>query len=133
MSIKSFIDTLQIGTAFSYRNLTAHPLISPAVGEPSYLVFDEALKTGRFRIDEISATGSVPELKAFNGLPKPVLLLDGEELIGAKQNRVLNLTILVPANTELTIPVSCVEAGRWRTRQRCFWVRRARPVRARPS
>jgi hypothetical protein len=26
-----------------------------------------------------------------------VLLLDGEELVGAKQNRVLNLTVLAPA------------------------------------
>ena len=57
--------------------------------------------------------GSVPELKVFNGLSQPVLLLDGEELIGAKQNRVLNLTIMVPADTEMMIPVSCVEAGRW--------------------
>ncbi|MEP7216584.1 MAG: DUF6569 family protein, partial [Anaerolineaceae bacterium] len=31
----------------------------------------------------------------------------------AKQNRVFNLTILVPADTELLVPVSCVEAGRW--------------------
>src|SRR6185312_5307618 len=43
----------------------------------------------------------------------PVLILDGEELIGAKQNRVLNLTVLVPGKAELTVPVSCVEQGRW--------------------
>ena len=42
-----------------------------------------------------------------------MLILDGEELIGAKQNRVLNLTVLVPGKTELTVPVSCVEQGRW--------------------
>jgi hypothetical protein len=44
---------------------------------------------------------------------RAVLLLDGEELIGAKQNRVLNLTILAPAHSTLVIPVSCVEQGRW--------------------
>src|SRR5262249_44016696 len=64
--------------------------------------------------------GSVPELKVLNGLAQPVLLLDGEELIGAKQNRVLNLTIMIPANTEMTIPVSCVEAGRWQQRSAVF-------------
>jgi hypothetical protein len=43
----------------------------------------------------------------------PVLILDGEELIGCKQNRIVNLTILAPAEKELELPVSCVEMGRW--------------------
>jgi hypothetical protein len=55
----------------------------------------------------------VPTLRAVNEGERPVLLLDGEELVGAKQNRVLNLTILVPAQSTLEIPVSCVEQGRW--------------------
>jgi hypothetical protein len=38
---------------------------------------------------------------------------DGEQLVGAKQNRILNMTVLVAAETEVTIPVSCVERGRW--------------------
>jgi hypothetical protein len=42
------------------------------------------------------------------------LFLEGEQLVGAKQNRILNTSVLVPALAKLTIPVSCVEAGRWR-------------------
>jgi hypothetical protein len=42
-----------------------------------------------------------------------VLLYDGEELLGAKQNRILNVTVLVAAQSEARIPVSCVEQGRW--------------------
>ena len=49
-----------------------------------------------------------------------MLLLDGEELVGAKQNRVLNLTILAPARQAITIPVSCVEAGRWHAESDAF-------------
>ena len=49
-----------------------------------------------------------------------VLLLDGEELVGAKQNRIVNTTILIAANSATTIPVSCVEAGRWAYRSAKF-------------
>lgn len=44
--------------------------------------------------------------------------------VGAKQNRVVNLTILVPAHASLTIPVSCVEAGRWHHVSEAFAVSR---------
>jgi hypothetical protein len=54
----------------------------------------------------------LPELLVKNLAPSPVLILDGEELIGAKQNHIVNLTILVAAGQTLHIPVSSVEAGR---------------------
>jgi hypothetical protein len=62
----------------------------------------------------------VPALKVVNTGDAAVFMLDGEELIGAKQNRVVNLSILVPANRETVIPVSCVESGRWRYASETF-------------
>ena len=56
----------------------------------------------------------MPELALHNPLDDNVLLYDGEELVGAKQNRILNVAVLAGAKTRLTIPVSCVEQGRWR-------------------
>ena len=55
----------------------------------------------------------MPELKVLNRADVSVLLLDGEELVGAKQNRVLNTSILLKAQSEGVIPVSCTEHGRW--------------------
>ena len=64
-------------------------------------------------VKEVSESGSVPELKVINMGDKDILLLDGEELTGAKQNRVLNTTVLIGAKSEVIIPVSCTEQGRW--------------------
>ena len=98
-----------------FRNLTVFPLLGPdpARPEPDYLLADEAIAQGLARVTELEGGGSVPELRFENHAPLPVLLVDGEELIGAKQNRVLNLSILAPAGCATVIPVSCVEAGRW--------------------
>ena len=49
-----------------------------------------------------------------------VLLLDGEEVRGAKQNRILNTTILVGPKSTIKVPVSCVEHGRWSYQEREF-------------
>jgi hypothetical protein len=93
---------------------------TPGTPGTQYIVLDDALSAGVIEITELSESGSVPELLVVNRGPDPVLIIDGEELLGAKQNWVVNLTILVAAQSKLTIPVSCVEAGRWRSRSRAF-------------
>jgi hypothetical protein len=107
------LDQFDLGLPLTFANLTMIPLLHRAGQEATYVTLDEALATGHFRVTEVSDGGHVPELRVLNDLGTPVLLLDGEELVGAKQNRVVNLTILVPAHASLTIPVSCVEALRW--------------------
>ena len=110
----------RLGPPQAHLNLTAFPLLSEAGEPPFYLTLGEALKTKTAHIDEISEGGSVPEILFENSGDLPVLLLDGQELIGAKQHRILNLTILVPGRSTLAIPVSCVEGGRWHWSRRDF-------------
>jgi hypothetical protein len=78
-----------------------------------YLTLDEALAKDLIEVVEIDEEGSVPELRVVNRSDRMVLILDGEELVGAKQNRIVNTTILVPGKETVVIPVSCVEQGRW--------------------
>jgi hypothetical protein len=101
-----------------FRNLSLFPLLSqgPLPTQPEYLLLDQAILEGLGRVTETGGGGSVPELRFENNADRAVLLLDGEELLGAKQNRVLNLTILAPPRQVMVIPVSCVEAGRWSMR-----------------
>ena len=98
------------------KNLSLFPLhhTVPAAPEPDYLLLEEAIAQGLARVTEGGGGGSVAELKLENDAEMPVLLLDGEELLGAKQDRVLNLTVLAPPKRTTLIPVSCVEPDRWR-------------------
>ena len=114
MIVKTFIEGLEIGEAASTANMTMFPLLTSTDRELGYIGLATALTNGLARISEVSRGGSVPTLRFANDAELPVLIVDGEELVGAKQNRVANLTILAPAKTKIDIPVSCVEAGRWR-------------------
>jgi hypothetical protein len=107
------LDGLALDAPVSEGSLTVFPLVGPDKPGPRYLTLDEALAKGLAEITEVSDHGRVPELFFENKGEDPVLLVDGEELVGAKQNRVLNLSILVRGKSRITIPVSCVEAGRW--------------------
>lgn len=123
LTLRDEFATLETGIGTQHRNLTLYPLLRkdpPVEPAPDYLLLDEALKQGLARITEVGDTGSVNELHFENSAERPILLVDGEALVGAKQNRVLNLTVLVPAHTAVRIPVSCVEAGRWRRQTREF-------------
>jgi hypothetical protein len=85
-----------------------------------YTTLDDALAATTLEVTEVNEGGSVPVLKVVNKGDTLVFLMAGEQLIGAKQNRVLNASIMVAAQSELPIPVSCVEAGRWHYRSRHF-------------
>src|SRR5262245_43265918 len=91
--------------------LTVVPLLGPMLAEPDWLTLTEA--GDLVQVTEVDEAGSVPTLKVVNMTDQPLFLIDGEELVGAKQNRILNTTVLVAARAETTIPVSCVEQGRW--------------------
>ena len=87
---------------------------------PHYITLRQALADGRAVITEVSEGGSVPELRVVNKGDARILVLDGEELRGAKQNRVLSTAILIDRQTTLVVPVSCTEQGRWAYASREF-------------
>ena len=119
-AINKALQAVSLGEVQTFANLQITPLLAQAAGIADYMTLSEAQALGLAVITEVSESGSVPTLLLENTADKAVFLLDGEELVGAKQNRILNLTLLVPAKTTLEIPVSCVEQGRWSHRTREF-------------
>jgi hypothetical protein len=111
--------SVQLGDPVVRRGVVVAPLFPRDRPHADYLTLDDAVPLG-LRVTEVDAAGSVPELTVANPLERDVLLYDGEELAGAKQNRILNVAVLVPAASETRIPVSCVEEGRWSSRGAAF-------------
>ena len=110
---RNFLDGLRLGDPVTVHNVTMFPLLGEDRPGPAYTTLHRALASKTASVSEVSEGGSVPELLFRNDGDIAVFLLDGEELIGAKQNRILNISILVAAGTTIRIPVSCVEQGRW--------------------
>ncbi|GMQ74855.1 MAG: hypothetical protein BMS9Abin01_0095 [Gammaproteobacteria bacterium] len=111
--VKSAFSRITVDTSTRCSNLTVFPLLSGLRSSLDYLMLAEGLRQGLVCVREISEGGSVPDLVVENRADVAVLIVDGEELVGAKQNRVTNLSMLIPAKRTTTIPVSCVEQGRW--------------------
>jgi hypothetical protein len=104
--------SIRYGEHTSYGGLILIPLFTTRPAPFDYALLTQAIASGTTVIEEVGG-GTVPLLRVVNRGAVPVLLVDGEHLVGVKQNRVLNTTILVPEKSSLDIPVSCVEQGRW--------------------
>ncbi len=118
--LKNYTSQVRFGKKQAYRNMAVFPVIMENAPEPDYLTLGEALEDRAIEITEVNEGGSVPELKVNNKSSRNVLILDGEEMVGAKQNRVINVTILIGPKRTVVIPVSCVEQGRWSYRGAAF-------------
>jgi hypothetical protein len=111
--IEKFFKSLEIGEPASHEGLTAFPVFSSIPCDLPHITLNEAFRNDSIENRELTQGGTVPELLVVNKGDENILILDGEELQGAKQNRVLNITVLIAANAKVVVPVSCTERGRW--------------------
>ncbi|MFZ4756220.1 MAG: ARPP-1 family domain-containing protein [Miltoncostaeaceae bacterium] len=100
------------GEPVTHRGITVVPLFPASEPLAEYITLAEGIALG-LSVTEVDEHGEVGELLVANPTAHRVLMYDGEELEGAKQNRILNVSVLVEASSTLAVPVSCVEAGRW--------------------
>jgi hypothetical protein len=107
------LESICVGDIVTHKNMAVAPLTLPSQSGPEYLTLSQGFEQQTLSVQEVSEGGSVPELSVVNKGNLHVLLLDGEEICGAKQNRVLNTSILIAPGAKTVIPVSCTEQGRW--------------------
>jgi hypothetical protein len=109
---------VEVGPPVEAGPLRLFPLFVDGPAAPTYAVGPEAGPAGAIRVAEHGGGPQVPELVVTSVAALPLLLLEGETLLGVKQNRTLNVSVLCPPRVPIVIPVSCVEAGRWGSVQR---------------
>ncbi len=92
--------------------LTIFPITKKSDHFPlnNLLTLEEASSLDKFKVVE---TGDVNKVKIINKSGYDVLLLNGEIFEGAKQNRTLNDSTLLPGHGKFMMDVSCVEQNRW--------------------
>lgn len=105
---------IELGAPVGNNGFSIVPVYNRNQTEHRILLLNQAMKDGLILVEETSSSGEVQTVAVKNLCSDPILIPEGDILIGAKQNRVVNITILLGGHSRLKIPVSCVEQGRWR-------------------
>jgi hypothetical protein len=117
--LASFVARLRPGAPIALGADVVVPVLLEG-GGPDADLLDEGIAAGITALREVNEHGEVGRVRVRHDGGKLLLLLDGDQLLGAKQNRVINASFLVAPGQEVDIPVSCVERGRWQYRARAF-------------
>lgn len=94
--------------------LTVFPIVGGSDEPADYMLLADAVDKGVASVEEVSGSGSVPVIRIVNKSDMLLLGVQGEEYVGAKQNRSLNVSVLV-APGKSDVPVTCLEQGRWQS------------------
>lgn len=113
--LESWITRCQVGNPEIHGNLAIYPVTCETAKLPGVLTLDQALKEGGLKIAEVGEGGSVNTLRVENAGQSAVYIMAGEILSGAKQDRILQHDLWLPAQSgKVEVACYCVEHGRWR-------------------
>lgn len=102
---------LSLAKMQNYENITVVPILSDTNTPFDVLDLKKGLKMGLVTIGECDST-NVEKVKLKNNSISPLILLDGEEIAGSLQNRIISQTMIIAPKSEMEIPVNCSEKGR---------------------
>jgi hypothetical protein len=94
------------------RNLLIYPLQGSMDNGTEVASLERILEKEEGEFRELD-TPDINQIIFNNQSEYPVLMLDGEEIVGSMQNRIVTDSILIPARSTSDLPVVCAEQGRW--------------------
>jgi len=104
----------RISGPLSHENLAIYLIHGPSESGPVPLTLAEGLAKG---VVEVRETGSVNQLEIENFGTDDVFIQSGDIVKGGQQDRVLMVSLLLPARSgKMPIGAFCVEQGRWTRR-----------------
>ena len=113
------LDGYVLGTPSVAGPLTVFPVFADGDATPSHegdgrgpLPFALAAELGA-EARELPDGATVQRIEVHNPLDRPVILFDGDAVVGAQQDRIADGTQIVPPGTRQRVRVCCVEEGRW--------------------
>lgn len=112
LAINDKIIQIDALTKQSYGNMSVIPIKTEFGMDVDILNLNKGLDLGIVSISECEPS-TVGEVLVKNDAVNPLILLDGDEIIGANQNRIVNSSLLIPPYTTMKVSVSCTEKGRW--------------------
>ena len=108
------LNDFQIKTSLHIGGLKLYPVMFQTNSFDSNIEFiDKSFDRAEIDAFEASPEGVVTQVGVRNNSEKFVMILDGEGISGAKQNRIAQTTIILRPFSETIIPVNCIERGRW--------------------
>ena len=110
--MNSILDETELLDAQVHKNVAAIPITTPPNYSFDVMTLKKGFELGLVNVKECE-TSTVNTIVVENKSVTPLLLIDGEEIVGGDQNRIVNATILVAPQSEMKIPVNCTEHGRW--------------------
>ena len=111
---KEAYTSLKFGDLHEFGNLRLTPIfIDEEIPPDGFVGFDELFDKGLVDASELSESGVVGRISVTNKSDCHLVLLDGEALVGAKQNRIVERSMIIGPQSSLSVPVNCVERGRW--------------------
>jgi hypothetical protein len=109
-----WLGNLRLGKAQVVEPYTLYPVClgEPPEPDPGILLAHQAIEAQLLEILE-KGEAEVQELEALNKAKSPVVILEGETLVGCKQNRVVTRSLILGKGKRTAVPVGCMEQGRW--------------------
>jgi hypothetical protein len=120
-TLTELLSSCRIGDPIDLGGLRIRAVLrEPGAFKVDAALLEESIGKKEAVVSEVNESGIVGCVRVQNSGDRVLLLVDGEEILGAKQNRIINSSFLVPPGETAQIPVSCVERRRWSPKSESF-------------